>query len=307
LADTPAPVPPPRIDAAALARQQRRLATSAAPWLHEEIARRMAERLDILKLQPSRVIDWWSQAGAGSTLLQTHYPRADHLAIEPAVLLAARDAMSAAPWWRQIGKLLPGRPGRSVATDTQAPAPGQLLWSNMMLHWCADLRSLLARWHGALEVEGMLMFSCFGPDTLASLRRVYRGQGWGEAASGFIDMHDLGDALIGAGFMDPVMDMELLTLTWDSPQALITELHTLGGNTAPQRFGGLRTPRWRDQLDSTLTEQLRGPDGRLRLEIEIVYGHAVRGVTRAPVKANTEISLQTMREMTRKRSGGATP
>jgi malonyl-CoA O-methyltransferase len=307
LADTPIHVPPLRIDGAALARQQRRLASNTAPWLHEEIARRMAERLDILKLQPNRVIDWWSQAGAGGPLLLTHYPRAHHLAIEPQSLLAARDAMSSAPWWRQIGKMLPGRPGRSVAPDTQAPAAGQLLWANMMLHWCGDLRSLLSAWHGALEVEGMLMFSCFGPDTLSSLRRVYRSQGWGEAASSFIDMHDLGDALIGAGFMDPVMDMELLTLTWDSPQALIDELRMLGGNTAPQRFDGLRTRYWRKQLDSMLIEQLRGPDGRLHLEFEIVYGHAVRDVARAPVKASTEISLQTMREMTRKRSGGATP
>jgi malonyl-CoA O-methyltransferase len=306
IATSTAPAPPdpaPRVDAQALLRLQRRQATADAPWLHREVARRMATRLDLLKLQPQRVVDWWSHGGGGQTHLLDHYAKARHVVVEPAAWLDVSKARSARPWWRALTL------GRTIETlpDSTEIAPAELLWSNMMLHWQADLRALLAAWHRTLEVEGMLMFSCLGPDTLATLRQLYRRQGWGEAASAFVDMHDLGDALIEAGFTDPVMDMELITLTWDSPAALLAELRAVGGNTAPSRWAGLRTPRWRAQLEATIAQELGDGDGRVKLGFEIVYGHAIRGIARAPVKSSTEISLQTVREMTRKRSPRATP
>jgi malonyl-CoA O-methyltransferase len=294
---------PARMDLPALRRVQHRLAAAEPPWLHREVATRMATRLDLLKLAPTRVIDWWSHAGAGKTELARHYPKARHVAVEPAAVLAAAPARTARPWWRSFTR----SDGAEALADDQPVAPGELLWSNMMLHWCADLRPLLGAWHAALQVDGMLMFSCLGPDTLASLRRLYQRQSWGVPASSFVDMHDLGDALVGAGFGDPVMDMEMITLTWDSPAAMLTELRGLGANTAPARSTGLRTPRWRAGLEAAIGDQLTGSDGRVRLGFEIVYGHAIRAVARAPVKASTEISLQSMREMTRKRSPGTTP
>ncbi len=294
---------PTRLDLPALRRVQHRQAKADAPWLHREVATRMAARLDLLKLAPTRVIDWWSHAGAGKVDLMKHYPKARHVAVEPAAVLAVAPAAAARPWWRSFTR----SDGVEALADDQPMAPGELLWSNMMLHWCADLRPLLTAWHAALQVEGMLMFSCLGPDTLAGLRRLYQRQGWGVPASNFIDMHDLGDALVGAGFGDPVMDMEMITLTWDNPAAMLAELRGLGSNTAPSRTAGLRTPRWRTSLEQAIDDQLRGPDGRVRLGFEIVYGHAIRAVARAPVKASTEISLQAMREMTAKRSRGTTP
>jgi malonyl-CoA O-methyltransferase len=296
-------LPPTRMALPALRRVQHRMATAEAPWLHREVATRMATRLDLLKLAPTRVIDWWSHAGDGKSELAKHYPKARHVAVEPAALVTQAPTLASRPWWRSFGR---SDNGDTVADD-QPVAPGELLWSNMMLHWCADLRPLLGAWHAALKVDGMLMFSCLGPDTLASLRRLYQSQGWGAAASSFVDMHDLGDALVGAGFGDPVMDMEMITLTWDSPTAMLAELRGLGANTAPARSAGLRTPRWLARLEAVIGEELTGPDGRVRLSFEIVYGHAIRAVVRAPVKASTEISLQSMREMTSKRSRGTTP
>jgi malonyl-CoA O-methyltransferase len=295
--------PPPRIALPALRRVQRRLAAAEAPWLHREVATRMGARLDLLKLAPTRVIDWWSHTGAGKAELTKHYPKARHVPVEPAVVLAGLPAAASRPWWRSFTR----SDAVEALADDQPVAAGELLWSNMMLHWCADLRPLLSAWHAALQVDGMLMFSCLGPDTLAGLRRLYLRQGWGVPASNFVDMHDLGDALVGAGFGDPVMDMEMITLTWDSPAALLAELRGLGSNTAPARATGLHTPRWQTRLEAAITEQLAGPDGRVRLSFEIIYGHAIRAVARAPVKASTEISLQSMREMTAKRSRGTTP
>jgi malonyl-CoA O-methyltransferase len=303
-ASIPAPAQPPRrVDAAALARHLRRAPQQSAPWLHQEVGRRMVDRLAVIRSRPALLLDWWSQLGASSELLQQHYPQARLLAVEPAAALAARTEATPRWWQRLLGNRT------AVHADDQLPLdqlPAQLLWANMMLHWVDDLPSLFSTWHRVLAQDGFLMFSCFGPDTLRELRQLYAACGWGEPASRWIDMHDIGDALVQAGFADPVMDMELLTLTWDSPQALLAELRGLGVNTALQRQTGLRTPRWQRRLEEQLSHALKRSDGRLHLSFEIVYGHAFRPAPRIPVQAQTEISLQAMREMTRRRGGGST-
>jgi malonyl-CoA O-methyltransferase len=177
----------------------------------------------------------------------------------------------------------------------------------MMLHWVDDLPALFTRWHAATAVDGFLMFSCFGPDTLRELHALYQDAGYGPAARRQIDMHDIGDALVHAGFADPVMDMEQLTLTWDTAQALLDELRTLGRNTHRQRHAGLRTPRWHAGLIERLERGLRQPDGRLHLSFEVIYGHAFRPPARARVGPQTEISLEAMREMTRRRNPEGLP
>ncbi|WP_338414411.1 biotin synthase [uncultured Sphaerotilus sp.] len=292
----------PRIDPAALQRHLRQSASRAAPWLHEEIARRMAERLSLVRRQPARVIDWWSPTSGSAALLKAQYPQARLLpyGCDDQPLPEAPGTDTGPRWWQR----LIGQPAR--AELPAAPPTAELLWANMMLHWVDDLPALLPRWHAALEVDGFLMFSCFGPDTLLELRAVYAELGWGLPGSPWIDMHDLGDELVHAGFADPVMDMEYLTLTWDSPAALLAELRGLGRNTASSRQPGLRGRQWRQTLDDALKRHLTGPDGRLHLRFEIIYGHAFRPVTRARVQAQTEISLDAMREMTRQRNPGRT-
>ena len=292
----------PRIDPAALQRHLRRATGHAAPWLHEEIARRMADRLSLVRRQPTRVIDWWSPTSGSATLLKAQYPQASLLpcGCDDQPLPEAPRTGTASRWWQR----LIGQPAR--AEGPAAPPTAELLWANMMLHWVDDLPALLPRWHAALEVDGFLMFSCFGPDTLKELRAVSADLGWGPPGSPWIDMHDLGDELVHAGFADPVMDMERLTLTWDSPAALLAELRGLGCNTAPARQPGLRSRDWRRKLDAALTQHLTGADGRLHLGFEIIYGHAFRPVTRARMQAQTEISLDAMREMTRQRNPGRT-
>ena len=287
----------PRVDAASLQHFLARRRGSPPPWLHEEVARRMAERLPLIRLQPQRVLDWWGEAGGAADLLARQYRRAHRVSIEP---LPA----GAGAGWRRL--LQPWRaPAETVAEAAlPAQAPAQLVWANMVLHWIDDLPALLARWHAALAVDGVLMLSCFGPDTLRELRALYRECGFGPAASALVDMHDLGDALVQAGFADPVMDMEVLQLNWPSAAALRAELRTLGSNTSPQRFAGLRTPRWQARLDAALEECLRGPGGRLDLSFEIVYGHAFKPPPRLRAGPRTEVSLETMRAMLQQRSPG---
>jgi malonyl-CoA O-methyltransferase len=170
----------------------------------------------------------------------------------------------------------------------------------MMLHAVVDPPALFARWERALAVDGFVMFSCLGPGTLRELRALYQRLGWPVPTPNFIDMHDLGDMLVQAGFVDPVMDQETITLQWPNAQALLDELHGLGGNASPRRAGGLRTPHWRRQLLREL-ESLAGDDGRPALAFEVAYGHAFRAAPRLRGGEETTVSLEDMRAMVRGR------
>jgi malonyl-CoA O-methyltransferase len=284
------------LDATALARVTRRLqAAPQPPWLHGEVARRMAERLPIVKLQPRCVIDWGSFIGASREVLRAAYPQADYLAVEAE---AARCADTAAalirPWWspqRWAG------PGASALTPPQlAAGQGELLWANMVLHGMADPQQALRQWHTAVAVDGFLMFSTLGPGTLEALTALYRDAGWTAPFAPFVDMHDLGDMLLHAGFADPVMDQETITLTWPDAASLLAELRTLGGNVALDRTRGLHTPRWRRALTDRL-QAGAGPDGRIALAFEIVYGHAFRPLPKPRLAAETAVPLADLRAM----------
>ncbi|MFT7723331.1 MAG: methyltransferase domain-containing protein [Roseateles sp.] len=294
------PAPPPTsnkgprpqdLDAAALRHQARRLARAGqAPWLHAEVARRMAARLPLIKLQPARVLDASPALGASAELLRLAYPGAEMLWHEADPVLAARAAGERAQtWWRRLrgagAGQLPALPARPAV---------ELLWSNMALHASADLPGLLAQWQASLAVGGFVMFSCLGPDSFVELRALHAREGWGRPAPDWWDMHDVGDLVLRAGFADPVMDQERLRLTWASPESLLADLRALGGNLAPGRFAGLRGRGWRRRLVAAL-ETLRGADGRLALTVELVFGHAFKAAPRRAVAPETHVPVDDLR------------
>ena len=141
------------------------------------------------------------------------------------------------------------------------------------------------------------MFSTLGPGSLEALRSLYADAGWGPAFAPFVDMHDLGDMLLAAGYAEPVMDQETLTLTWPNADALLNELRALGGNADPARHRGLRTPRWRDDLRRVTP--LSGRHGRPALQLEVVYGHAFCAPPRARPAAQTSWSVEDLRSRLR--------
>ncbi|MED5617927.1 biotin synthase [Ideonella sp. BN130291] len=285
------------IDDAAVRGIVRRLAAHPQPpWLHGEVARRMAERLPVILKQPRTVIQWSGFLGASDAVLLAAYPQARRVVVESDPALRERSAAAhRAPWWS------PRRWTAAplvVSPDEVQPAAGELVWANMLLQAAADPPALMAQWQRALAVDGFLMFSSLGPGTLPQLRALYQAQGWGAPMAALIDMHDLGDMLVHAGFADPVMDQETVTLTWASAEAALAELRMLGGNGHPGRHAGLRTPRWRAQLLQALQAQADA-QGRIALSFELVYGHAFRPAPKARVQAQTEVSLDAMREMVR--------
>ncbi len=251
-----------------------------------------------MRARPGRIIDWWAGPGGGAAALRAAYPQAQRVAVEPDAAWVARGGgRRSRPWWslaRGTGSL-----AMSAAASDAEIGRAQLVWANMVLHFVVDPPALLARWHALLEVEGLVVFSCLGPGTLRELRDVYAACGWPAPTPGFIDMHDLGDMLVDAGFADPVLDQETLTLHWKSADALLAELRQLGGNTAPERFAGLRTPAWRRRLLDALAARADA-DGRIALSVEVAYGHGFKAAPRAKAGEPVAVSLDEMRAMVRR-------
>jgi malonyl-CoA O-methyltransferase len=266
---------------------------SPAAWLHDEVAKRMVQRLALIRSQPTHWVHWQPSLGgwASKALVDAQYPKARCTVVEaddPLLSQARQKWMP--PWWRRWFTPVP----RFALT----PEPSaQMLWANMGLHMQARPKDVMAQWHAALAPEGFVMFSCLGPDTLQRLKTLYAQQGWPPAAHDFTDMHDWGDMLLASGFAQPVMDMERITLTYPEEKALLAELRTLGRNLHPQRFAGLRGRQWLLQLRDALRLGLLAPDssGRLALTFEIIYGHAFKLPAKSSQSTLAEMSLQDLR------------
>jgi malonyl-CoA O-methyltransferase len=261
-------------------RQVARRFSRAAPsygegdFLVREIDRRMQERLDYVSLQPRRIVDLGCSRGGSFAGLSARYPEAEliGLDISPAMLAAARQSRPGWQRWLGIGRS--GDPVRLAADAAHLPLKSrsaEMVWSNLLLHWLDDPIPALAEAHRVLEVGGLLMFSTLGPDTLRELRSAF-ADGYAHTQR-FADMHDLGDMLVGCGFADPVMDMEVVTLTYDDFDAMLAELRAAGSACAmkARRHGLTGRQAW--ATARTAYESMRR-DGRLPATFEIIYGHA---------------------------------
>jgi malonyl-CoA O-methyltransferase len=242
--------------------------------LQREVGSRMLERLDYVRIEPQRVLDLGCGTGASLTALHQRYPKAQLIGadLNEAMLRAGRGQRSRLRW---LLPFLRGNQTPLAATDAAAlpfkSASMGFLWSNLMLHWLDDPLPALREMHRVLAVDGLLMFSTFGPDTLKELRASF-GDGYVHTQR-FADMHDLGDMLVGCGFADPVMDMEVLTMTYGSLDDLFRDLRQSGAGCAMQarRHGLMGRSAW--QQMRAAYEKL-AQDGRLPATFEVVYGHA---------------------------------
>jgi len=242
----------------------------------------MAERLAYIKLTPSRILDLGCGVGSDLPLLAEHYPGAQRVGVDFAAPLLKLAAGERGFLRRLLGA------GRNEPTLVCADAEHlplgrasvQMVWSNLMLNWLHDPMPALHEMHRVLEIDGMLMFSTLGPDTLRELRAAMPA-GSGERVHRFIDMHDIGDCLVRAGFAEPVMDMETITLTYGDLDGLVRDLRDAGAtNASLARPRGL-TGRANWARAREAYERLR-VDGRLPASFEIIYGHAWKA---APKKA----------------------
>jgi malonyl-CoA O-methyltransferase len=258
----------------------------------------MAERLTYIRLQPKTWACWNPlRAGLNAlSLLQKIYPKSQgHLTADRPGESEWVKGHFNLPWWK------PQAWGRQrLQTGALASHSMDMVWANMLLHQQASPQELLAEWHRVLAVDGFLMFSCLGPDTLVELRKVYAAQNLPMPAHEFTDMHDWGDMLVHAGFAEPVMDMEKITLTYDNVEKLVEDLRKLGRNFHVSRFAGLRGKDWYKNFQQALMSLARkDAEGRLALTFEVVYGHALKPQPRIKVNSQSQIGLDDMRQMLR--------
>lgn len=256
-----------------------RAATSydEAGVLQREIGARLLEHLEPIRIEPRRILDVGCGTGAQLEPLRRRYPGAQVIGIDFSAAMLAR-ARVRAPWWRRFARGAPPLVRADAERLPIASNTADIAFSNLALHWC-DPRAFFAEASRALSVGGLLLFSTFGPDTLRELRGAFGAEDPAPHVHGFIDMHDLGDALVHAGFADPVMEMETLTVEYADLAAIARDLKRTGGaNALAQRRRGLMTPaRWKRVAERY---EAHRRDGVLPATCEVVYGHAWKSAPR---------------------------
>ena len=244
-----------------------------AAALQHEVCRRMLERLSYIRLEPSAILDAGSGTGNALPALLQRYPQAHILAVDLALAMLKR-GQARLPWWRGLPGLRPAL--SSIAADMErlplAKTSIDMVWSNLALQWMNALPAALAEMYRVLTPGGLLMFSTFGPDTLKELRAAYEGIPH-RHVNRFTDMHDIGDMLVQAGYADPVIDMEMFTLTYGDVRQLMRELKAIGARNVTAGRPASLTGRGVLQSVTEKYETFRR-DGKLPATFEVIYGHA---------------------------------
>jgi len=261
----------------------------AAAVLQAEVRGNLLARLDLTALTPRVVLDAGAGTGSGSRSLAERYPKAVVIALDSSqpMLMAAGRRQT----WRR-------RFARVRADSAQLPLKDgsvDLILSNLMLQWC-ELDRVLAEFRRVLAPQGLLSFTTLGPDTLKELRSAWRSVDSHTHVNRFIDMHDVGDALVRGGFGSPVLDVEHYTLTYLDVRQIAADLKATGAHNATQgRARGL-TGRRRYAEFAQAYEALR-QDGRLPATYEVVFGHAWTPVAATPKRADgaTHVSLDDLK------------
>jgi malonyl-CoA O-methyltransferase len=268
----------------------------AAAVLHTQVREELLQRLQLTALAPRLVLDAGAGTGHGSRALKRRYPKAIVVALDSSLQML-RAAGRQQPWLRRFER---------VCADAEllplGDASVDLIVSNLMLHWC-NPDSVFAEFRRVLAPRGLLSFSAFGPDTLRELRSA-----WGRVDSHshvhqFIDMHDLGDALVRSGFAAPVLDVERFTLRYLNVRRVAADLKATGAHNATVgRSRGLTGPRKFAAMQAAY-EDFR-QDGRLPATYEVVFAHAwVPAHARQNPVGSTSVSLEEIKRELRARRG----
>jgi len=239
-----------------------RLANVQPSFLHAEIGGRLLDRLELVKLAPSRIVDVGCGSGDRMRQLAQKSTPASVFGFDVAPEMAARATPKKSRWLRKFRSAKLASSAADAHALPLAKNTVDLLFANLMLHWSNDPQALLQEFYRVLNSEKLMVFSCYGPDTLAELKA------YDIETPQFIDMHDLGDMALAAGFSDPVMEMEKLVLNYSDSRTLCGDIE----------IAGLLA---RDQI-ATLERRLGEQSlQEFNVTIEVVYGHAWKPNTEA--------------------------
>ncbi len=235
--------------------------------LQDEVGERLRERLDDVGLAATRILDVGSGTGRGTAALRKRFPEAQAIALDLALpmLHAARKHRS---WLRPFTRVCAEAEALPVAD-----ASIDLLYSNLCLQWCGNLEQAFDGFRRVMRAQGLLLFSTFGPQTLNELRAAFAEVDATPHVSRFLDIHQIGDALLAAGFRDPVLERDVFTLTYADVRELMRELRAIGATNADHERSRTLTGKAHLQRVVDAYEAFRD-NGRLPATYEVVYAQA---------------------------------
>jgi len=267
----------------------------AAAVLHAEVRDNLLARLQLTTLEPRVVLDAGAGTGHASRALKRRYPKAQVVALDSSRRML-HEAARQQSWLRPFGRVC-----ADAGLLPLADGCVDLIVSNLMLQWC-DPDAVFAEFRRVLAPHGLLSFSAFGPDTLRELRTAWEQVDSHSHVHQFIDMHDLGDALVRAGFASPVLDVEKYILKYLNVRKVAADLKATGAHNATAgRARGLTGARKFAAMQAAY-ENFR-QDGRLPATYEVVFAHAwvpAQSARRSPADA-ASISLEEMKRELRAR------
>ena len=255
----------------------------AAAQLQHVVEARLLESLDYLddpalqRAPPLRVLDLGCGPGRASVAMQKRWPKAQVVSLDLALpmLQQARTAAKRAGGWLSNPF---SRVPQAVCADARALplAEGSVdvLFSNLCLQWVEDLDAVFAGFRRVLKPNGLLLISSFGPETLWELREAFAQADSAPHVSPFADIAAFGDALVRAGFRQPVLDRELDTTRYQDLPALMRELRAIGATNALASRRPTLTGRMRFTAAARAYDAMRGPDGLLPATWETISAMA---------------------------------
>ena len=273
----------------------------AAAVLHREVRDNLLQRLDLVAVTPRVVMDAGSGTGHATRALIRRYPEALVVGLDaslPMLLAAARQQ----PWLRRFARVCADAARLPVADGSV-----DLIVSNLMLQWC-DPDAVFAECRRVLSPQGLMSFTTLGPDTLRELRSAWSEVDAHTHVNQFLDMHDIGDALVRAGFASPVLDVERYTLTYLDVRRVAADLKATGAHNST--FGRCRGLTGRGRFDAlTAAYESFRQDGRLPATYEVVFGHAWTsgrharhdGPDESAEAGDTHVSLEELKHQLRSR------
>ena len=250
--------------------------------LQWEVAQRLMSRLDWLKIEPKTILDLGAGTGQPTASLMKRYSSARVIALDLSESMLNK-ARKRGRWLR--------RPAVVCGNSQQLPladASIDMVYSSLSLQWCDEPEKAFAEIRRVLKPDGVLLFSTFGPDTLKELRASWASVDSSHHVHAFMDMHDIGDIIVQAGLQEPVMEREVITLTYESARDVMRDLKYIGASNALQTRSRGLVGRHRFEQVEQAYEQWR-VEGRLPASYEVVYGTAWSGQTAHPGMATISI------------------
>lgn len=246
-------------------------------FVQTEIGQRLIERLSCIQMAPSLILDVGAGTGKLTRELQTRFPNSTVVGVDVAQGMVdyARNQQSWKPFRKQ--------PKYLCANMSRLPFKSQsvdVIFSNFTLQWGNDLKAIFAEFKRVLSPKGMLFFTTLGPQTLFELRKSFAKVDDAIHVHTFWDMHDIGDLLLNCPFTDPVVDMEMLTVSYRDVSSLLSDLKGTGANNLdPSRRKGCTTQLLLKQMLRAYEEDFKRPDCLYPATYEVIYGHACNGAS----------------------------